>query len=187
MRGVGVIAFETYRLTEVLHTVTALLAIVALGVALVTLAAMVVPAAAVWRSTIVAWRSTITLGIAAVSTAGSLYFSEVANYVPCTLCWYQRIAMYPIVVVAAVALWRQSESRVTVAWLSGLGAVVAGYHTIIEWQPDLDAGVCSASGPACTDVWFRSLGFATLASMALIAFVTMLIVNLVPDAATIDD
>ena len=187
MRGVGVIAFEAYRLTEVLHTVTALLAIVASGVALVTIAAMMVPAAAAWRSTIVAWRSTITLGVAAVSTAGSLYFSEVANYVPCTLCWYQRIAMYPIVVVAAVALWRHSESRVTVAWLSGLGAVVAGYHTIIEWQPDLDAGVCSASGPACTDVWFRSLGFATLASMALIAFVTMLVVNLLPDGGAADD
>lgn len=178
-----VLALDTYRLTESLQTITAVLAIVAGLVAVGVVAAMVVPALGQWRGVVHEWRASITLGIAAVSTAGSLYFSEVANYIPCTLCWYQRIAMYPIVIVAAVAMWRGTDARLTVVWLSGLGAVVAGYHTIIELKPDLDAGVCSASGPACTDVWFRSLGFATLASMAFIAFVTMLLVNLMPAPA----
>ena len=179
------IAFNTYRLTEVLQTVTALLAIVALGVALMTLAAMVVPAAAAWRSIIIEWRSTITLGIAAVSTAGSLYFSEVANYVPCTLCWYQRIAMYPLAVIGAVWLIRGGcEGRAYVLPIAAVGALISTYHYLIEWNPSLDSGVCAASGPACSDVWFRSFGFVTLALMALVAFVAIITVNVVSPRST---
>ena len=47
--------------------------------------------------------------VAAVATAGSLYLSEVANFTPCTLCWYQRIAMYPLVVLLGIATWRRDD------------------------------------------------------------------------------
>ena len=95
VRGVGsspmaepVLALDTYRLTESLQTVTAVLAIAAGLIAVGVVAVMVVPTLAQWRGVVHEWRASITLGIAAVSTAGSLYFSEVANYIPCTLCWY---------------------------------------------------------------------------------------------------
>src|SRR5688572_18615670 len=48
----------------------------------------------------------LAFGVALVATVGSLYLSEVANFTPCKLCWYQRIAMYPMVPVLGMAAWR---------------------------------------------------------------------------------
>jgi disulfide bond formation protein DsbB len=115
--------------------------------------------------------------VAATCTAGSLYFSEVADFVPCTLCWYQRIAMYPLVVILGIAALRHDRD----VWhyvvpLAGIGAVISTYHYIVEWFPEADAGACSTTIP-CTFVWFREFGFVSLPFMALCGFV--LIVSLV--------
>jgi len=111
--------------------------------------------------------------VAAVATAGSLWFSEVADYVPCRLCWFQRICMYPLVAVLVVGAWRRDR---VVRWYAlpmlVAGTTVSAYHSLIEWKPWLDSGSCGA-GPSCTDVWFRRFGFLTLAVMALIGFVTI--------------
>ena len=67
--------------------------------------------------------------VAATSTAGSLYFSEAANFVPCQLCWFQRIAMYPLALILLVAALRGDRS---VRWYAGPlaagGAVISTYH-----------------------------------------------------------
>lgn len=112
--------------------------------------------------------------VAAVATAGSLYFSEVADYVPCRLCWFQRICMYPLAGILLVAAVRKDHN---VRWYA-LPLVVAGlgvstYHYVIEWKPSLGEGSCSV-GPSCTDIWFRELGFVTLAFMALAGFAVIL-------------
>jgi disulfide bond formation protein DsbB len=108
--------------------------------------------------------------VAVLATAGSLYFSEVSSYEPCTLCWYQRIAMYPLVVLLGVAVWRRDAGvRRYVLPLAGAGAVIAIYHYALEWFPALDSGVCSSTTP-CTVVWFRELGFISLPYLALSAF-----------------
>lgn len=111
--------------------------------------------------------------VAATATAGSLYFSEVAEYVPCRLCWFQRIAMYPLAVILLVAAIRKDRG----AWwyvvpVAGLGAAVSTYHYLIEWRPTLEGGACGV-GPSCADIWFRELGFVTLAFMALSGFLTI--------------
>jgi disulfide bond formation protein DsbB len=112
--------------------------------------------------------------VAAVATAGSLYFSEVADYVPCRLCWFQRICMYPLAGILLVAALRKDRD---VRWyalplaVAGLG--VSMYHYVIEWRPSLGEGAC-AVGPSCTDIWFRELGFVTLAFMALAGFAVIL-------------
>lgn len=112
--------------------------------------------------------------VAAVATAGSLYFSEVADYVPCRLCWFQRICMYPLAGILFVAALRKDRS---VRWyalplaVAGLG--VSTYHYVIEWKPSLGDGAC-AVGPSCTDIWFRELGFVTLAFMAWAGFAVIL-------------
>lgn len=117
--------------------------------------------------------------VAATSMAGSLYFSEVADYVPCRLCWFQRIAMYPLAVILLVAALRRDHR---VSWysvpLASIGAVIAGYHYLIERLPSLGEGVCSV-GPSCTDVWFETFGFVTLAFMAMCGFVAILVLSLV--------
>ena len=125
--------------------------------------------------------------VAATATLGSLYFSEVANFVPCRLCWFQRIAMYPLSVILLVgAVRRDAGVRWYVAPLAVIGAAIAGYHTLIEWRPELDSGACEAFGPSCTDVWFREFGFVTLATMALVGFLTILLLVFVRFPATID-
>jgi disulfide bond formation protein DsbB len=113
--------------------------------------------------------------VAATCTGGSLYFSEVANYVPCQMCWYQRIFMYSSAVVLLVAAIRRDRSvRWYVGPLAGIGALVSSYHYLIEWKPSLEGGACG-TGPSCADIWFRELGFVTLAFMALCGFVAILV------------
>lgn len=112
--------------------------------------------------------------VALLATAGSLYFSEVAGFTPCTLCWYQRIAMYPLVVVLAIGAARRERAA---AWyggaLAGIGALIAAYHVALEWVPSLDTGACDATTP-CTLVWFRVFGFISLPTLALTAFLLIL-------------
>jgi disulfide bond formation protein DsbB len=114
--------------------------------------------------------------VAATATAGSLYFSEVANFVPCNLCWYQRIAMYPLSAILLVAAIRGDHGvRWYVGPLAAVGALLSTYHYLVEWYPSLEgSGVCAISAP-CTVPWFRELGFVTLALMALCGFVAILV------------
>lgn len=108
--------------------------------------------------------------VAALAMAGSLYFSEIAHFEPCRLCWYQRIAMYPLVIILGVAAVRGDVGvRRYAVPLAAIGAVISTYHYALEWFPSLDAGVCSATTP-CSVVWFRELGFVSLPYLALSAF-----------------
>lgn len=112
--------------------------------------------------------------VAAVATAGSLYFSEVANYEPCRLCWFQRIAMYPIAVVLLIALIRRDlAARWYAIPMAVVGAGVSIYHYYIEWNPEAESG-CSAFNP-CSLVWFRRFGFVSLPFMALCGFVSVVV------------
>jgi disulfide bond formation protein DsbB len=127
------------------------------------------------RSVVGAWL------VATLATAGSLYFSEVAGFAPCTLCWYQRIAMYPLVVILGAAIVRrQGRGPAGSAALAAIGAAIAAYHVALEWIPSLDTGACAVSAP-CTLVWFRAFGVFSLPTLALTAFLLILTLLLVRD------
>lgn len=112
--------------------------------------------------------------VATLAMVGSLYFSEIAHYQPCTLCWYQRIAMYPLVLILAIAAWRRDlHIRVYAVALAGVGAVISSYHYLLEWFPSLDTGACTMGIP-CTQVWFRQFGFISMPLLALIAFLLVI-------------
>ncbi|MGK2852441.1 MAG: disulfide oxidoreductase [Candidatus Limnocylindrales bacterium] len=112
--------------------------------------------------------------VAVLATAGSLYFSEVANFEPCTLCWYQRIAMYPLVIVLGIAAARRERAgAVYAAVLAAMGALISLYHIVLEWFPALDSGACDPDNP-CTLLWFRVFGFISLPTLALAAFLLIL-------------
>ena len=107
----------------------------------------------------------LALAIATVSTAGSLYYSEVAGYLPCEMCWYQRICMYALVPVLAVALIRRDRRG---GWY-GLPLAVAGlglsmYHYQLQLFPD-QGSTCDVAAP-CTYQWVDSLGFVSIPFMA---------------------
>jgi disulfide bond formation protein DsbB len=116
--------------------------------------------------------------VAAVSMAGSLWLSEGPDYPPCELCWYQRIAMYPLVLVLGVAVVRGDAG----AWryaipLPVVGALIAAYHVTIQWRPTLDVGVCSA-GASCTGRYLNVFGFVSIPVMAGAAFLLITVLLL---------
>lgn len=107
-------------------------------------------------------------GVATIATLGSLYFSEVLGLVPCDLCWYQRILMYPLVVVLGVgALENRPGVWRTVLPLSTGGLLVAAYHTWLQLQP---AAFCSFGG-GCTAILYSAVGgVVTIPRLSLFAF-----------------
>jgi disulfide bond formation protein DsbB len=119
---------------------------------------------------------------------GSLYFAEVANFVPCQLCWFQRIAMYPLAVILLVgALRRDWGVRWYAVPVAAIGAAISTYHVLLEQFPSLESSnVCSAAVP-CNFVWFEELGFVTLPYMALSAFALILVLLTLPPAAVRED
>jgi disulfide bond formation protein DsbB len=113
--------------------------------------------------------------VAGVAMLGSLYMSEVAHLIPCTDCWYQRIAMYPTAIVLGIAAYRNDSGiRVYVAPLAVIGGVISLYHYLIQRFPNLEGTSCSTSVP-CTSAWFRVFGFISIPYMALSAFALVLV------------
>jgi disulfide bond formation protein DsbB len=165
-------------------TFLALLALVAAAGALGTLA---VALAARWSSAAAdAYRSIrealggvglwLAFAVAATATAGSLYFSEVGHLVPCTLCWYQRIAMYPLALILGIAAWRADVGVARFAMpLAAVGAVIATYHVALQRLPGLPSGACSLQAP-CSAIELERFGFVTIPVMALIGFVSIIVV-----------
>ncbi len=114
----------------------------------------------------------LALAVAVVSTAGSLYYSEIADYVPCELCWYQRMAMYPIVLVLLIGLLRRDTRAAVYALpMAVLGLVVALYHYRLQ-QVGSEGLFCDASG-SCAYRWVDSFGFVSIPLMAACGFLAV--------------
>lgn len=112
--------------------------------------------------------------VATTAMIGSLYFSEVLHFVPCELCWYQRIAMYPLAPMLGIAAVRDDLSIRPYVWvLAGSGALISAYHYTIQWLPDLQAGSCAVDVP-CTAVYVREFGFVSIPFMALAGFLAIM-------------
>lgn len=113
----------------------------------------------------------IAWGVAVIATAGSLYHSEIAGFIPCELCWYQRIAMYPLVVILGIAAWRadRAVARATLP-LAAIGGAISTYHSLIQRFPDLAGGTsCDPTAP-CTAILVWQLGYLSIPLMALSGF-----------------
>jgi disulfide bond formation protein DsbB len=117
----------------------------------------------------------LALGVAVISMAGSLYFSEEALFLPCELCWYQRIAMYPLVVVLAIAAWHRDPAvRRYVVPVALVGGAISTYHVLVERFPSLETGACDPDNP-CSLIWVERLGYLTIPTMALSAFALIVV------------
>ena len=109
--------------------------------------------------------------IATVSTLGSLFFSEVMKFPPCILCWYQRIAMYPLVLVFLMGLFPFDKKVIKFsAPLVLVGLVIAIYHNLLYYNILPESAAPCISGISCTTVQIQWLGFITIPFMSLMAF-----------------
>jgi disulfide bond formation protein DsbB len=109
--------------------------------------------------------------IALTATLGSLYYSEVAHYTPCKLCWYQRIAMYPLAIVLGIAAWRRDGGiRRYALPVVAIGAAISVFHYLLQRFPDLDSSAtCDPTAP-CTATWVWEFHFISIPFMALSGF-----------------
>ena len=111
--------------------------------------------------------------VAEAATLGSLYFSEVADFIPCKLCWYQRIAMYPLAVLLVMAAVRRDQSMLLyVRVIALLGLAVSAYHVWIQWFPE-KSNFCEFDNP-CSARWVEAFDRVTIPQMAGLSFVLII-------------
>lgn len=124
-------------------------------------------------------RLPLAWAVAVVATLGSLYYSEIAHFVPCKLCWFQRIAMYPLAVTLGIATFRRDRGfRPYVLAHCAIGGAVALYHSFLQWfPPEGGSSFCTRDAP-CTERYVWEFGFVSLPFMALTAFLLIAVLVL---------
>ena len=114
----------------------------------------------------------LAAAVATTAMAGSLYYSESAGFIPCELCWYQRIAMYPLVPILVIAALRRELLTVYVVVIAGIGAAISAYHYQLQLFPD-QASTCSIDTP-CTTQYVDVFGFVSIPFMAGCGFLAII-------------
>lgn len=115
-----------------------------------------------------------------VSTFGSLYFSEVVKLPPCNLCWYQRIFMYSLFILSAVAIsFKEKLNFKYILALSIPGLLFSGYHYLVQKFSIGTQFLACGDGISCTQIDFEVLGFVTIPLLSFLAFVTIIVVTLI--------
>ena len=146
------------------------------------------------RSTLWGYELWLAFVVAAVATGGSLYFSESAGFVPCELCWYQRICMYPLSIITLLAAL--ANDRRVARYLLPLplvGAGVSVYHLLVENGVVEQARACLISAPGgCATKWIDEFGYVTIPVLALTGFALCFAFLLLsalppPSAATVSE
>ena len=108
------------------------------------------------------------------ATLGSLFFSFVMDLPPCSLCWYQRIFMFPLVLVLSMGLIPFDPKVVRYALpLSLAGTGIAVYHVLLQAGVIPESAAPCSQGVSCADVDLLVLGFASIPVLSLIAFGTV--------------
>jgi disulfide bond formation protein DsbB len=109
--------------------------------------------------------------VALVATLGSLFYSEVIGFPPCRLCWFQRIAMYPMAVVLLVgAIRREFQVKYYALPLALIGFAISVYHVFVQWFPALEGTSCDPNNP-CSSKFVEVFGFVTIPFMAGAGFI----------------
>ena len=112
--------------------------------------------------------------IACVSALGSLFFSEVMGFAPCVLCWYQRIFMFPLVVILALGLFPFDPKVVRYALPLGvIGLAVASFHLLLVAGYIPETLTPCRQGIPCSTVQIEWFGFVTIPLLSFLAFLTI--------------
>jgi len=112
--------------------------------------------------------------IALIATVGSLFFSEVMQLPPCVLCWYQRIAMYPLVLIIGVGIvTRDSRMKNYALPLCLIGLAISIYHNLLYYGLIPESITPCTEGISCTSRQIEWLGFITIPLLALAAFISL--------------
>lgn len=112
---------------------------------------------------------------AVVATVGSLFLSIVMQFPPCDLCWYQRIAMYPLIVILGIGIIKKDRNCIFYAYpLALVGFLIAFFHNLLYYNILPEAAAPCKAGISCTAVYIEWFGFITIPLLSLIAFAVIL-------------
>lgn len=167
----------TDTLNQLLGTGTLALQVVTLGLIVALLLRKRIPG----LNDVVRQLGGIAMPLALVLTLGSaamtLYYSDILGFEPCPLCWWQRIFLYPQVILFALTLWKRIQVRLISIVFSILGFIFAIYHHALQMLP---AGSlpCPAASHSCAAITFVEYGYITYPLMAgtLFAFLIVLMI-----------
>ena len=115
--------------------------------------------------------------IAAIGTLGSLFFSEVMEFAPCALCWYQRIFLYPMVITLAIGLFPLDKGAIKYSLPLAIGGwFFALYHNLLYYGIIPESLQPCRQGVSCTEVYINLLGFITIPMLSLMMFTVMIVI-----------
>lgn len=112
-----------------------------------------------------------------LATAGSLYLSQVLHWTPCVLCWFQRIFMYPLILIIGVCIGRDIDDVEYLVWpMTAFGLLISLYHNLLMYHVISESlAPCSKTGVSCTLPYHFFYGFLTVPLLAFIAFMVITI------------
>lgn len=123
-----------------------------------------------WLPLFAAW------GVALAATLGALFVGEVLGQTPCSLCWYQRICMFPLVAILGIGAYRADPAALLYAApLAAAGALIAAFHNLLYFGIIPEAIEPCGKGPSCKSAAMTIFGGIPLPSVALVAFAAILI------------
>ena len=109
----------------------------------------------------------LALVVSVVSVIGSLFYSEIIGFEPCVLCWWQRVFLYPLVVIFSIALWKELDS----AFLYAVPlALLAGFFALYHAFGAMGGAAllpCLAEGGECSKVYVKAFGYITIPVMSI--------------------
>lgn len=115
-------------------------------------------------------------GTSVIAMFGSLYFSEIRQFEPCELCWYQRIAMYPFVVILGIASVKKDYKIALYSMvLSAIGGSISLYHYSLQKISFISDLAPTCGRIPCTGQYINWLGFITIPFLALTAFIIIFV------------
>lgn len=119
--------------------------------------------------------------LVSVSTTISIFFSSVLEYVPCVLCWYQRICLFPMILIFAAGLFPVFDKSVIkfALPLAIAGALTAFYHTLLYGGIIPESIQPCSKGVSCTEKYFELFGFVSIPMLSFFAFSTIIVLLLV--------
>jgi len=114
--------------------------------------------------------------IALIATLGSLFFSEVMQFIPCSMCWYQRIFMYPLVLIFLINLLYPDDKLLKYSMpLVLIGLFFSIYHNLLMFGIIPESVVPCVQGVPCSTEYINWLGFITIPFLSLIAYSVILV------------
>lgn len=116
--------------------------------------------------------------VSLVATLGSLYFSEVRGYIPCEFCWYQRILMYPLVLISFIAIIKDDvNGKLYIRILAIFGFLVGIYHYGLQKLSFFRENLDACSDGSCTGVYIDWFGFITIPFLSFSAFFIIILLT----------